>query len=578
MKKINFRRQNPLTGLKELYSRRPYSAVFIALSTLVCAVYVYLEEALSYDEWRSIAFGLFEDLFLVLLLVTVGVILTENLFPKLKGIGKAAAMLPALLIGFVLTAAVSEGEFLPAPGLAAYLNRTVDSLWIGYLFGYFIVAAALTLWSCWRNSGVDDFSAYTLRVFIRIALDALVLDVVLIGLVLLNGIVLLLLWDDADIVMLSQVGLVFGLWFIPNAACAMLRGADEPPRFAVALVRRVLLGLCTAAYVILFVYILKIIVTWTFPKNTVFGMCTVLFYISMPVALMSLNESANDLWHRLARILPPLFLPFAAMQALCIGMRISQYGLTTSRYIAVAQILFECIFCVRYAFDRRTVSRMLPVLAVMTGLCLLAPELNCNTLPDVLQAKTLRAGLAAEIETLSDREISRLNAAVGYDGSAGRRDRWREAYFSTEEIEKIEALGDRLHADHSDRVYTKRIYTDTPSAYPLSLEGYRQLYGVIIEGSMESDEAGGLELTALPMKPSSEGSYLPKELKTVDLSEMVEAILAMEEEAPGIRHKYDPELILPDGSLLRFTSFRINVNEYNGEVRYVHADALLLVK
>lgn len=582
MKKMTFRPQTLLSGLKELFVRQPYSAFSITLSSSLFAVFMVLESALSSKQKSGFAFSLFEDVFVIVVLITVGVILTESMFPRLRGFKKAVAMLPAVLIGFMVAAAAGQEEFLPAPELDVWFETHFGDFRNTYSLGYLIFAAALILWACYRRSGEKDFSAYALRVFIRIVLDGITLLIVLLGLVLLNAIVMTLLWERVQYLTLMLVCLIFGLWFCPNALTAMLRGADEPPRFAVTMVRKVMLSLCAAAYAILLVYILKIIATWTFPKNTVFDICAILFFISMPVALMSRNEAENDLWHRLSTVLPALFLPFAAMQALCIGMRISQYGLTTSRYIAVALIVFEVTVCVWHILSRDSVAGVLPVLAVMTALCVLTPKLNCGTLPDILQAKTLRAGLATDtLDTLSQTEFSRLKAAVDYRGSAGSRKQWREAYFTEEEREQIGSLEERVDEKNSllRNTYSRTrnsLYVKVPSPYPLSLQGYSRLYSVSFNDECVGKEEGSLDMTRIPLKGTVS---LPERFAYVDLSDLVKGLYAEENEAPDITHTLDPELYLPDGSLLRFTSFHTHCDTYADRVElYLWGDAFLLVK
>lgn len=583
MKKSSFHLQNPLSAFKELCSKRPACAVAVALITLFGGTYVTLEFACTSEAKACFAYGLLEELLIVLGLFTAGVFLTENAFPEPKGLKKFLLMLPAALIAFVLGNMAFDGDSVIAPALSARFGTLFGERRTAFLIAYAAITFSMTVWLCFRRSGEKDFSAYALGVFSRVVRDGCVLVVVLIGLALIDAAVVELLWDKIGNVMLPIVSLIVGLWFCPSVACAFLSGEKDPPRFTVTLVRRVLLILCAAAYAVILVYILKILVTWTFPKNTVFSVLTALFVLSMPVALMTESRDKNDLSSRIASAMPTLFLPFAAMQALCLGLRIVQYGLTTSRYLGVVLILFECTVSVWHLFARRSVAGVLPVLAVFAAVCAFAPKIDCMRLPDALQAKTLRAGLSADLDVLSETAYSRLNAAASYQGSDGIRKDWLAEYFTEEETETVKMLQKRL-AERNDGVLdSKYIYADLPNAYPLDVSGFKQLYEIRMNAD---DREDGFDLRAVPISMENAGEdrtdgtelSLPEAFRTADLSTAVAVLVEAERMDPGRWHAIDPEVILPDGSVLRFTWLWLEITGLAGEVKSVNANGLLLVK
>lgn len=561
-------RRGPFAALRELYSLRPVSAVSTVLCTLWAAAFFILENHKYDAAFLKDLTGLWEDLLNVLILFTMSVFLLENAFPRLKGFKKGGAACLSAVLAFLFGALADAADFRPALAFGRSLKALFGERCGAFCAGYAVILAVVILWVCCKNAGAKDLSAYALPVFVRAALAGCVTLIVLLGLLLLEFIMDELLWETPYWLMDVFLILPFGLWFCPKAECALIEGGGETPRFGAVIVRKVLLWLCAAAYAVVYVYLFKILITWTFPENTVFSILTALFAVSLPVAVMSRDEEKGDLSHKLAKLFPGLFVPFTAMQALCLFMRISEYGLTTARYLGIALILFELVFCLWLCFSPRTVSRTLPVLAALAAVCVFAPKIDCVTLPDVLQAETLRAALTADLETLPDMELSRIRAASSYRGSGDARRSWLDRYFSAEERAQADGLKERLPSVTIKGAYINLYFS---VKWPLEVSGYRRLYSA--ESERFSADSTPPPLTAVPLYDDSEPGVL---LTTVDLSETAASLLADYLQDPGFESSASPEVILPDGSILFLRSFWFDYRE--DEVILRQVSGWLLVK
>ena len=84
--------------------------------------------------------------------------------------------------------------------------------------------------------------------------------------------------------------------------------------------------------------------------------------------------------------MPFLFIPFIALQIMCLYMRVADYGFTRSRYFGLAFIVFEVMYFVMYCIDffgtkDITFSLIFMVIA-MTFIVLVVPFTNYKSVSD----------------------------------------------------------------------------------------------------------------------------------------------------------------------------------------------------
>lgn len=108
---------------------------------------------------------------------------------------------------------------------------------------------------------------------------------------------------------------------------------------------------------ILYLYILKIIVTWTMPvgKLNWFGCFALLFYVFFYLSVDETDGEAQTLFNKHGAL---LLVPVLAIQLIAIGIRVSAYGLTTARFMSIILVLIAISFMalsilklpIKYAF------------------------------------------------------------------------------------------------------------------------------------------------------------------------------------------------------------------------------------
>lgn len=199
----------------------------------------------------------------------------------------------------------------------------------------------------------------------------------------------------------------------------------EEPRIIVALVKYLFLPLLGAYMLVLYIYGIKILVTWELPEGYVTWSVTALVAEVLVVEffLFPLSEkSLRPLGGLIKTALPALTLPLLVLMSVAIGYRINQYGFTTDR-LYVLTFNIWCYAIMGYLFiDRCRHINPIPLSfsAVMLVTSII-PGVNYSTLGAMLQredtttdddatiVETIELPDEEVIEEVSDEEIEAIH-------------------------------------------------------------------------------------------------------------------------------------------------------------------------
>lgn len=141
---------------------------------------------------------------------------------------------------------------------------------------------------------------------------------------------------------------------------------------------------------ILYLYILKIIVTWQMPVGRLnwFGSFALLFYV---IFYLSVDETDGKLPSLFKTKGAFLLVPVLAIQLFAIVIRLNAYGLTTTRYLSLILILIAVGFMLSQML-RVHVSKCFLFIALLALLFSCTP-LNIYDIPNRLQENRLKKAL-----------------------------------------------------------------------------------------------------------------------------------------------------------------------------------------
>ncbi len=161
--------------------------------------------------------------------------------------------------------------------------------------------------------------------------------------------------------------------------------------------------------VILYAYIIKIILAWSWPQGWVSGLILG-FSASGLLALLLLwpiREREENKWGRLAwRWFFILLLPPVVMLFLAIWRRVSEYGFTESRYLGIAVALYLAILVLYFTLSRSKNIKMIPGLLGLFALLACLGPWSIKSVSEKSQTARLQS-LLSKNEILVDGKINK---------------------------------------------------------------------------------------------------------------------------------------------------------------------------
>lgn len=465
-----------------------------------------------------------------------------------------------------------------------------------YIFAYVVILILLNLYANFKRTIGMSFSTYCFRVFSRTFLAGVVYGVLCFGSLMLTLIFTTLLWGDLDEILFPIIIVITGMYFGASVFHAVGSAGDDVSTFMEVVIRYVMFFMCAAAYLIIYVYMLKIVITWNFPSNSVFLILTALFTVSMPIAYMSLNQK-NDFVHKLANLMPVLFAPFIVLQAMSMGMRIVQHGFTPSRCMAIFFILFETIYVIWHVVSRGRIEGMLIVLAIFAVVSVYLPGTNVLSVSKNMGYLSIRTALNKDYTKFSENRFSRLSSAVDYLMELDDDSDFMERHFSEEQRNWIAEAINYNSGEVKKRGQIKEYLNYRTSVMELNISGYSTMEAFVISKDQEMDEESGRYIgidysnVEVKLAPLDNGYHNPSDEKTglsLDCTRMVERSLdAYPEDLSDMSNEFiisedwlpngesDSEYI--DGKIF-LTAADILIDENTMEVLEIYFEGYILKK
>ena len=240
--------------------------------------------------------------------------------------------------------------------------------------------------------------------------------------------------------------------------------------------------LICAAFVIIYLYMFKIIVSQEIPSNVIFRITAALFIVAAPSWTIINSYKFKNLYEKVFKILPLLFIPFILLQVYSLGVRISDYGLTPVRYLGVVFVIFEMLYILAFQYKREKIHLVMPTVAVALWIILLAPVVNLDRLSQLAQIGRVKEYFKIEnIENTSYDKKMRIYNAYHYLNYLDDGDEILDSFLTADERRAIENLKDTtpvpyIRNDEEDgypvsETFTLRNYQDS-----VDVQGYSKVY------------------------------------------------------------------------------------------------------
>ena len=539
-----------------LRTTHPVTAVSIIVTTIMFSVYTFIEISRDYSSrntWKD-PLDIFLHISLAVLFFSVFALCLESIRPGWSKPVRYAVYgffaLLSLLMSFITSDYIEDMEkgHVKGKNLLLTLRDSLGMATIGlYIAGLIALALLLAIYFSYSHDIHQRFNDHVMNAHAKIFFTSIIYGVIQLGVIFLTVIVMLLLYDDAFKYLPPVLILINGLFFVPAVVCALTRQNENANMFMQVLVRYVMLTIVLLAFGIIYIYILKLVITRSVPSNSVYAILTALFIVSMFICYMCTVFEESGFLQKFAVNAPLIFAPFVLMQCYTVFVRINQYGLTPKRYFGIAFILFEIVYIIYYTFihkhERMIAGRnLLLIICAFIIITIFLPGISGRSLSTSLARHTLRSYMDSSSASLpiSDREYIRANAAYGFlkDNDFGK-DRI-EKYFTALDPASVEELRERARAasravssDLNERAETaEKDRTEHGSFYmdlvelskgePIDISGFNSFgYVTILQPRNRSTE-NVIDTTALKVFAVDEHYEIYDEtspMETVDLSE-----------------------------------------------------------
>ncbi|MGN0367180.1 MAG: hypothetical protein ACI4EK_00225 [Wujia sp.] len=234
---------------------------------------------------------------------------------------------------------------------ARYDNEIVRWYLSWICVAYVSVLVVLTIYRIIQNSKLDIYQYLPRVLFGLLKIWGLFLALYLAGLLVLMVFDTLITdidyWEfveNVEILLCSTV-------YLPMTLHAFVHTEEDNSRFTKGFITFAMFPCVLIAMAIIYLYIIKIIVSWKLPSNEVFNICAQLFAYGVLIWTFVYGFAQKDemgkpigILGKISSICRYLYAPFILLEIICICMRIADCGWTESRYFAILFIILQIAY------------------------------------------------------------------------------------------------------------------------------------------------------------------------------------------------------------------------------------------
>ncbi len=483
-------------------------------------------------------------------------------------------MVVSAVLGFLTTVVFGYSEDLPK--LLGMDQMTVD-YYVEYIYrilAVFVTAAiCASLYLFYKKSGCS-FEAYVAKAFCGVMKAALVDFVICIGVALIIGAIDTLLTKIDYGIAATIYTILLGLILYPCTLAGLSKTEPDISKFGKIMLGYVFTGLLAIAFLIIYIYIFKIIFTLKIPSNQVFGILTTLFAFGVFIWTMA-QGVCNENVKKIYVIMPLLFIPFIVLQIISLSIRIKGYGLTINRYVGVTVIVFELAYFAVYLFNmikkKAAMHVVLLIVAAIVFIALLMPGINAYA--SVINSH--KGKLLAYIQNADNADENTIREAYeAYDtlyyscGAAGER--YIKKNMDDDSIEKLKIATGSSNYDYGDE--TGYISVDRTECDKFDISGdYTCLY--IVSARLDESESG--EITGEDIELYSDDELVD----TVNIKDVLNKIMEMEKDGVSDSDKkavLEEPLSLNNGGKIYVSFIGMECNPAEGKITELNLDGYVL--
>ncbi len=432
MNKIKKMFSGMINSVKEAIDMFPLTTLIVFALTVI-ATFLIIGADFSESVEEMIA-----HIWVIGVFTAFGSFLSESLFSDKKDIKRIIGYVISLVIAIIFDRLIDS----------EVIEEVILARWVSL---YVTVCFFLAVYLLIKRAGLD-FEKYSLNLVLNVKRASIIYGIVAIGFLILYAIFVTLILEDADFELYLRLLCLFtGFYYVPVVLKAFGNEDAEDTKFNRAVFSKVLLPLLLVAMLIVYIYLVKIFLVTEVPKNQLFSILSMIFVFVFPIYVINKNYMEKGYFiDKVNRAIPYLFTPFIFLQVYSMGIRIKEYGLTESRYMAIVLIVFEVIAIALAVVKNSKYLKEILLANIAISVVVLVSPFNFEDMPLLSQKKIVDRYVAEGKEFDSLTEYDKKKFAGAYQFIEDEKDLINPA-LSQLEKEKLSSYNSyRYSYDYSN--------------------------------------------------------------------------------------------------------------------------------
>lgn len=461
MNKIKELFSGMISSVKETINRFPLTTIIVFILTFTITFLV-IGANFSKD---------IEELILHIILIAgftaVGTWLSEAIFGDKKDKRQIAGYAISFLIAILIDRTIKND----------WIEETILARWV---CEYVIACFLGTVYTLIKKLDIN-FEKYILNLILNIKRTSIIFSIISVGFLILYTIFTVLILNSLKFdIVLKIICLFAGFYYIPNIMNAFTNKEAEDTKFNKIVFSKVLLPLIVLAIAIVYIYIAKIFLITEVPKNELFTILSMIFVFAFPVYIVNKNYTEeNTLIYKINKAIPYLYIPFILLQMYSMGIRISEYGVTISRYMAIALIVFE-IGAIMLAVIKKGIKlKEIIIYAVALSIVIFITPINYDTISKMSQKSIVDKYVAngTSFDELDQKDKKKFSGAYKY---IKNDEKYVNSALTQEEKEKLLSYNTYRYLNNNEtKKEEKNIYVNlNKSIDSLNITNYSKIYEI----------------------------------------------------------------------------------------------------
>lgn len=459
MNKIKKMFSGMINSVKEAFNMFPLTTLIVFTLTII-ATFLIIGADFSESVEEMIA-----HICVIGIFTAFGSFLSEALFSEIKDLKRIIGYVIGFIIAIVFDRII-DGEAVEEVILARWISL------------YVIVCFLLAVYLLIKRAGLD-FEKYSLNLVLNVKRATIIYGIVAIGFLILYAIFVTLILEDADFELYLRLLCLFtGFYYVPVLLKAFGNEDAEDTKFNRAVFSKVLLPLLLVAMLIVYIYLVKIFLVTEVPKNQLFSILSMIFVFAFPIYVINKNYMEKGSFiDKVNRAIPYLYTPFIFLQIYSMGIRIKEYGLTESRYMAIVLIVFEVIAIALAVIKNSKYLKEILLVGVAISIVVLVSPFNGEDMPLLSQKKIVDRYVAEGKEFDSLTEYDKKKFAGAYQFIEDEKELINPA-LSQLEKEKLSSYNSyRYSYNNSDDSEDREVYVSLYKKLDgLNITDYNKVY------------------------------------------------------------------------------------------------------